>query len=224
MDECGLLKGLERNSRACSLAQACGFDGASFHGDVFIGRVRSRPEPTRNASFELADMSSDVSWLRRAPADNAAWKMEMVRINEALEKNALRQQQARTEQPGGGGEEDDGDGDGAGDAPCLDDRERAFWWAQAGEELEVRVPLPEGVRAKELQVTLQVSQIACAIKGRAELLIRVAALHAPIWPDESTWEVQETDGSDAGSPGSRMLVLTLVKATDAHWPRLRSSS
>jgi hypothetical protein len=171
MDECGLLKGLPRNERACSLAQACGFDGATFHGDVFCGRVRTRPEPARNAPFELADMSSDALWLKRAPADNAAFSLEMERINEALEKNRV-QQQARAEQAGGGGGEEDGDGagDGAGDAPCLDDRERAFWWSQAGDELEVRVPLPEGVRAKELQISLAPKCLRAEVKVHTYIL------------------------------------------------------
>lgn len=224
MDECGLLKGLPRNERACSLASACGFDGAAFHGDVFVGRVRTKPEPMRNISFGLKDMSSDAQWLRRAPAANLAHKLEMARIDEAIEKNR-RAQEAKHSGEGESGSAPSPDGDAT---PCLDDRERCFWWAQEGGEVEVRVPLPDGLRARDISVALAPTEVACDVRGSQEPpLLRVGRLHAPIRAGESTWEVRDADESDlaAGTrAGSRVLVLTLVKLDgSAHWPQLRAT-
>lgn len=218
VDECGLLKGLPRNERACSLARACGLDGVAFHGDVFVGRVRTRPEPLRNASFGLADMASDAPWLRRAPADNAAYHRELAQVNEAVERSRRRGRDGGIgADPGAGAEA------GGADAPCLDDRERTFWLAQQVGEAEVRVPLPDGLCARDLAVHLAPGSLRCEAKA-GQLLLLVRELHAPIKAEDSTWEVRNADESDAAAgarPGTRVLVLTLVKVDGgAHWPRL----
>ncbi|KAG8465187.1 hypothetical protein KFE25_012550 [Diacronema lutheri] len=227
LDECALLKALPRNERACSLARACGFDGAAFHGDVFVGRVRMSPEPSRNASFGLAEMASDALWLRRAPADNAAWSLEMARVGEAIERNR-RARDAQASGTARGASDGDARAHDADPAQGAADGERAFWWAQDGADVEVRVRLPNGVRARDLDVELRSEALRCGVRGRTEPLFRADALYAPIRAGESTWEVCEADASDVAAGAradARMLVLTLAKADgEAYWPQLRRDS
>jgi hypothetical protein len=219
MDECGLLKGLPRNERACLLAAACGFDNSSFRGDVFIGRVRTQPEPMRNAHFTLLDITSDEPWLRRAAADNAAYELEMARVNDAIERNrASRAEAQAADEPAGA----DAEG-----ATSEDDQRRVFWWAQRADgELEVRVPLAAGVRAKDLAVQIGASALGVALRGaEAKPQLRIGTLHAQIRADELSWELRDAEASDVGAagarPDARVLALTLVKVDgDAHWPAL----
>ena len=66
-DEMGALKGLPVNQRAGQIAASCGLDVESpFLGDVYIGRVATKPSPIRNASFALSELDSSSPFLRSA--------------------------------------------------------------------------------------------------------------------------------------------------------------
>ena len=60
LDEVGMLKNLPPNRRANRLAMECGFDGVQFYGDMYIGRVQTKPEPMRSVDFELSDLDSSA--------------------------------------------------------------------------------------------------------------------------------------------------------------------
>lgn len=220
IDEAGLLKGLPKNERACSLASACGLDGAAFHGDAFIGRVVTKPEPPRNKSFTLADMASDAAWLRRAPADNAEYQLEMQRLSAALDENARRRAAAAGNQ--GADEDEVATVDGS---TCVDERERVFGWSQANGDVEVHVPIEPGTRARDVRVALgprsvRVERKAASASSDSGVsapppYLRVDELYAPIRSEESTWEV------GIGEGGATTLTLTMNKVDGAvHWPRL----
>jgi hypothetical protein len=123
---------------------------------------------------------------------------------------------------GGGGE---AEAEAAEGASCADDLRRAFWWAQRADgELEVRVPLAAGVRARDVAVEIGAASVGVALRGGAALL-RVGALQAPIRADESSWEMRDAEPSDVAAASARadarVLALTLVKVdADAHWPAL----
>ena len=56
LDEVGALKQLPRNSRAAALAARCGFGDVPFHGDMFIGRVRSSGDRRWNVDFGVEEL------------------------------------------------------------------------------------------------------------------------------------------------------------------------
>ena len=77
MDELGMLKKLPSNKRASSIAEACGYHSPppNFYGDVFVGRVQTKPT-MMNVDFKL-EVDTDRStaeWIQRAPYENLAWQ------------------------------------------------------------------------------------------------------------------------------------------------------
>lgn len=81
LDEVGLLKKLPVNQRATQLATGCSYQPPpQFYGDVFVGRVETRPV-LHNLNF-VAGVDTDpaAAWLVRAPQENAAWQQEMNRV------------------------------------------------------------------------------------------------------------------------------------------------
>mgnify|MGYP005857209465 CR=1 FL=1 len=85
LDEVGLLKKLPPNARATSIAVACGYSPPpKFYGDVFIGRVQTKPHLT-NIDFAAGkDTDSNAAWMQRAVAENFAWQQE---LNKVTNKN-----------------------------------------------------------------------------------------------------------------------------------------
>lgn len=101
-DEIGAIKQLPQNARAFALAQACGCEPTSpFHGDVFIGRVATQPSPARQASFPVAELELTSEWVRRAPAENAAYSAVLDATAPPPppppDNDELRQQQQRSQ-------------------------------------------------------------------------------------------------------------------------------
>lgn len=75
------MKRLPTNSRATAIAESCGFNPPpTFHGDVFISRVATRPMMT-NVDFVVGtDTDRGAEWMKRAIAENLAWQQEMNKI------------------------------------------------------------------------------------------------------------------------------------------------
>merc|ERR1712060_202858 len=62
-DDKGVAKNLEENARASGLAQAAGYVGQTFRGDVFVGRVfDDNEEEWRRIDLTLKDCSTDSDW------------------------------------------------------------------------------------------------------------------------------------------------------------------
>lgn len=59
-----MLKQLPRNLRAGSLAATCGFHGADFFGDVFVGRTKCQPAPMHNIDFTQKELDSSAPWIK----------------------------------------------------------------------------------------------------------------------------------------------------------------
>ena len=88
-DEVGKLKSLPTNDRARELAERCGLDVSHpFHGDVFIGAVRT--EPTfANVDFTEGELDANAEWIRRAPAENAAYAEAMRAFRDAVREKRV---------------------------------------------------------------------------------------------------------------------------------------
>lgn len=81
LDEIGMLKRLPLNKRAASFATQAGFNPPpTFYGDVFIGRITSKPA-VKNLNFKLGiDTSSDAPWLQAAVMQNLEYQTQMNQI------------------------------------------------------------------------------------------------------------------------------------------------
>jgi hypothetical protein len=117
MDELGMLKKLPPNQRATAMAEQCGYHSPSpkFYGDVFVGRVQTKPT-LQNVHFKLhVDTDRGAEWMQRAPHENRAWHETAKEIQKDKKK------QSNEESIGG---------------------EASMDWEQNDEELEIRIPFP----------------------------------------------------------------------------------
>ena len=92
-DECGKLKSLPENPRALELAQRCGIDVRHpFHGDAFVGAVKTSPPPMRNVSFTEHELDPGAPWMLVAPAENAVYAETFREFMSAVEGKATREE------------------------------------------------------------------------------------------------------------------------------------
>jgi len=85
-----------------------------------------------------------------------------------------------------------------------------YVWTQTLSELTVRMPLPAGTRAKNLNVTLTPKKIIAKLKDGTELLN--GEFCEEIETDDSTWTVEEERGSS-----SPLFVLYIRKMHQMGW-------
>jgi hypothetical protein len=189
LDEAGMLKRLPLNTRAGQFATRCGFHPApTFYGDVFLGRVKSQP-CLKNLPFALGfDTDNHALWLQRATMENLEYQTMMNGITGRNELQASR----------------DGE-DGVAKA------EDGYSWTQTEEELELVVPLPVGVTAKE--VLVKYMPLSVLVKCRNEVVVSLQ-LFERVDPDGCNWTL-EKDGTNP------MLVVTMEKVEQASWPRIK---
>ena len=147
LDEVGMLKRLPTNSRATAIAESCGFNPPpTFHGDVFIGRVATRPMMT-NVDFVVGtDTDRGAEWMKRAISENLAWQQEMNKI----------QGKSETQPPAAGTE---------GKAV----QEAGFSFTQDDDEVEVTVEFDENIDKKEIKVKFLPKSVQVVYKGEEAL-------------------------------------------------------
>ena len=175
LDEVGMLKGLPPNRRAEGLSRECGFDGVNFYGDMFIGRVRTKPEPMRSVDFQLKDLDSSATWMRAATMENVEYSKGLKELEDAMNKN-------------GGMEKINMSGDDAvasGGNGMPRGASDNYRWSQTEDEVDVDVDVPPGTIAKAVRV--QFSSSRFIVKVNDEIICDVDDLHNACRPDESTW-------------------------------------
>lgn len=92
-DEVGMLKSLPTNPRAHELALRCGIDVRHpFHGDVFVGAVKTNPPPMRNVSFTENELDPGAPWMLTAPTENAVYAETMREFMSAVEGKVTREE------------------------------------------------------------------------------------------------------------------------------------
>lgn len=198
LDEVGMLKHLPLNTRASQLAQQCGYHPApNFYGDVFVGRVSSKPM-LHNIDIESGDiMDTTKEWMVRAPQENVLWQQA---INEATGRSGETQpNHAGTE--GVAAEATGKDGN-------------SYSWLQNEEEIELSVPLigdgDEKVNKSLIKVAFQPQKVI--VKYNNECKVEVQ-LYSKIDVDGCTWTLDKKN-----------LVITCEKARNGEiWPRLELS-
>ena len=168
LDEVGLLKKLPHNARASQMAQACGYNPPpNFYGDVFMGRVQTKPK-LKNMPFVAGiDTDRGATWMQRAVSENVIWQQEM---------NELTGQMGRT-QPAQLGTE--------GKSAV----EETFEWTQDEDELEIVVTNDTAWDKKMIKVFFLARSINVKYQGEDKVAI---PLYASIDVDGCTWTL---DGS-----------------------------
>eukprot|EP00668_Euglena_longa_P001246 GGOE01001475.1.p1 GENE.GGOE01001475.1~~GGOE01001475.1.p1 ORF type:complete len:292 (+),score=50.88 GGOE01001475.1:16-891(+) len=167
MDEVGALKKLPINQRAVQLASTCGFDKCSFHGDVYVGRVRKDPAPAQNVDFLVQDLNSSSEWLKRAAAENIEYNMELSRLKAAMEEKGLKA--------------DDKEGNLQGS-----DRQGGYSWLQSDDQVEVVIDIPSEVVKGDIRVKFSTSLVSVIVRGEERLWL---PLFDKVEADECTWTI-----------------------------------
>jgi hypothetical protein len=168
LDEVGMLKKLPHNSRASQIANACGYNPApNFYGDVFIGRVQTKPKMNNIGFVAGVDTNRGATWMQRAVSENLVWQQEM---------NQLTGQMGRT-QPAQVGTE--------GKSAV----EEEFEWTQDEDELEIVVTSDTAWDKKYIKVSFLARSIKISYQGGDKVTI---PLYGSIDVDGCTWTL---DGS-----------------------------
>ena len=166
LDEVGALKRLPLNSRASDLALRAGFNPPpQFYGDVFVGRVQSKP-CARNISFcsSEGDLAPDAEWLQKATTQNLEYQTEMNKLTGRSETQA--------DIAGQDGKEKVEDG---------------YSWTQTEEELEVVVSLPKEATSKDINVKFKPRMME--VKYRNETKSVLSLFHS-VDADSGTWTLE----------------------------------
>jgi hypothetical protein len=190
LDEVGMLKKLPLNSRAQSLAGACGFNPPpAFYGDVFVGRVKTRPTMSNSDfSTESGDTSGGSEWIKRAISENLAWQQA---LNQATGKSGELQ-------PSNKGS----------DGFTEVAESGAYSWKQEDDSVELVIKLPDGLMSNKKYVSAKFMNQSIVVSYDKEKVLDLP-LYARIDVDGCTWTLEDGD-----------LVVSLEKADPAAWPRI----
>jgi hypothetical protein len=196
LDEVGLLKKLPANARASQMAAACGYHPApNFYGDVFVGRVATRPTMTNIDFIVGRDTDRSAEWMVRAVSENVAWQQG---YNEAT-GNVGATQPSHVGTEGVAAKED------------------RFTWTQEDDELEICIPLVDdnegsAIDKSKLKVLFHPRSIVVKYNGKEYVSIQ---LYDAIDVDGCTWTLD----------GKTKLVVTCEKAGGGGiWPRIKESN
>jgi hypothetical protein len=204
LDEMGLLKKLPTNSRATSMAVACGYSNSpspKFYGDVFIGRVQTKPRFTNVDFVAGKDTDGNAQWMQRAVAENLAWQQELNNVTNNNNSKANSNHQTQTMVGTDGNEA----------------KEEQFTWTQDEEEIELKVPIittttnNKTIDKKAIQVSFLIRSITVKYQGVERLKV---PLYGSIDVDACTWTLE----------GGNVLVITCEKTQSGElWPRIHKS-
>jgi len=163
LDEVGLLKKLPHNSRASQIAHACGYNPPpNFYGDVFLGRVETKPK-MKNIPFVAGiDTDRGAEWMQRAVSENLLWQQEM---------NELTGQMGKTQptQVGTDGKE------------AVEDE---FKWTQDEDEIEIVLMNDTPWDKKTIKITFLARSIHIKYQGIDKVSI---PLYGSVDVDGCTW-------------------------------------
>lgn len=192
------------NSSASKIALQCGYNPEpKFYGDVFIGRVESKPsQPMHNIDIKAEDvMNSSSEWIVNAPRENTLWTQA---LDDATNGSYRKNNQSAAN-----------DGTDGVAVEVSKDGERSFSWMQTTDEIEVTVPLlsdanvREGQFASKKLIKVSFLRRKLVVKYDDTVVLDIG-LYEEIDPDGSTWTLDK-----------HKLVITCEKADEGKiWPRI----
>jgi len=166
LDEVGLLKKLPLNARASQYALKAGFNPApQFYGDIYVGRLQSKPVTT-NIDFKLGeDTSFDAVWLTKAMTENLEFQSKMNQLTGKVGEL----------QPLADGE----DG--------LVKEEEDCKWTQTDDEIEVVFTIPT-TSSRDVKVRFLPSSLEVLVKGVKTFVL---GFFSRVDPDGCTWTIEK---------------------------------
>jgi hypothetical protein len=195
MDELGMLKKLPLNKRVSSIAEACGYHSPppNFYGDVFIGRVQTKPSMT-NVGFKLEeDTDRSSEWIQRAPYENLAWQQAVQDI-QTNTKSKNKSDNSKDSNPSSGG------------GP-------SFSWTQDDDEIEIRVTFQDTPTLDKSKLRVAFQSRSFSINYNNQDYLSINPLYATIQSGDGccTWTIDKPN----------TLVITMEKNdAGAAWPRI----
>lgn len=192
-DDKGIAKGLEENSRASGLIQACGYPGQTFRGDIFMGRVFDDTEDIwRRIDFVLSDCSTDAEWAgmtRKQRSNRSSGDLksfaDKIGVNNPANINPSTMQ----------------------DSTPTGETE-TYKWRQTEEEVEVTFKQEGLVKGDKKAVKVVFARQRLKVEVKGQVLID-GTLAEFTQPDESSWTL--SDG---------VLQVNLAKVGEASWASL----
>jgi hypothetical protein len=193
VDDKGVAKELEENSRVSGIVQACGYPGQTFRGDCFIGRVFDDNEDEwRRIDFTLKDCSTDAEWVastkkqrsNRSSSDLSSMANKIGANNPAHINPAMLQDS----KPSGETEQ--------------------YKWTQQEDEVEITFKRTDFSKSDKKEVKIAFGKNKIKVEFKGEVLL-AGDLMGPCTPDECIWTL--SDGQ---------LQLTLSKAEEESWRKL----
>jgi len=205
------------NLRATALAQACGHQTMTIMGACFIGRAHDdeRVEWER-LDFGLDDMLTISAWAVEASRMNegknmSSWSSSGIAAN--LAKQGEAHKSKLEELP-------------PAPEPKMEVPAEGYWWSQDQDEVEVRMPVPADIPAKQFLCVVAGSRLTLgnkrssstqgsAVEGLNPKLTAPdgAALGGDVQVDDCSWSIQ-------AEAECRMLTITLAKKGRKHWKSL----
>ena len=194
------LQNLPPNPRATSLLTACGHavtneksgiggvPAGGIHGDAFVGRYHDN---------ELEDI----------------WEREDIFVKDVeIHQNPLPEWIETALKPGGGGSGSGAVANNDVNVKSIEDLKigeaDGYKWSQNDEEVEMRFPIQDGVRAKDVKVDFKMKSLKVSVSG--EVLLD-ATLGGDVDPEDSTFTIED------GNNGGRELCVTLGKKETYTW-------
>jgi hypothetical protein len=175
--------------------------------------IREEPpsQPQQPTSAETPQQKAQAHNRDNGASSNAV-PQQMKRSDE----DAQRQEQQRTQQ-----ENNEQDEEQKGDNEEEDDEQKGrqkpnrgnggstdrYVWTQTLQEVEVRVPLPQGTKAKHLSVDIKRRSFNVEFKADGGEALMSGSLHADVKPEDCVWTLD--DGPK--------LVVNLQKANGMEW-------
>jgi len=198
LDDKGVAKELEENSRVSGIVQQCGYPGQTFRGDCFMGRVfDDNEEEWYRLSFELKDCSCDAAWVKatkdqrsnRSVNDMSSMANKMGMNNPTHINPAVMP-----------------------DQEAAKGETEVYRWKQADDEVEITFKKDDISKADKSKVKVVFGRQKLKVEFKGEVLLE-GTLSGTTHVDESTWTL--SDG---------VLQVNLSKASEGSWSKLLKDS
>uniref|UniRef100_A0A7S3L4D1 CS domain-containing protein n=1 Tax=Amphora coffeiformis TaxID=265554 RepID=A0A7S3L4D1_9STRA len=200
--------GLPRNERATALMVSCGHaapDGGMY-GDVFVGRAADNEATDiwERVDFTVADADPKAAWCETARSSGGGGGSGAAAASSL--SNLVQQQQGMKITDGAALHNNNDTTYGYNGAPPV--RESWGTWSQTDDEVELKLAVAAGTKAKYCKVNFSRTALKVTVAGNVLLQ---GTLFDPIALDESTFTLQDE------GPTGRELAITLGKSDPRKW-------
>jgi len=197
------------NKRATAICHACGHpDTQEIYGDAFLGRCidDENGDVWERRTLGVAEAHPNAEWVKRAAVANAGRK-----LSGYSSSDLMAQLQNGGSGDGGGTIGDEGWKQSEAGNPLA-----YLWKRTSSSEIDIKLPLPEGTRAKDLEVVLSKNKLCVKLKGVGKApfpgcIGGDGVLCGRIDVEESSWQVEK---------GLFMASLKLLETSSFAWPRV----